>query len=49
MSPKDYMERQSEEMLPIFQKLIEDKKEENSNKHLSCPNIMLKCDIVEYL
>ena len=35
-------------MLPIFQRLLEDKNCKKS-AHESCPNILLKCDIVEYL
>lgn len=41
--------QESLEMLPIFQRLIEDKKQKKKSAHVSCPNILLKCDIVEYL
>jgi hypothetical protein len=52
----------SQQMLPIFQRLLEDKKgnsaaddpggktfKSRSNNAASCPDISLRCDIVEYL
>ena len=48
------MNERASEMLPIFQKLLEDKrsrlpiKKKNLNA-FSCPDISVKCDIIEYL
>jgi len=41
-----------EEMLPIFHRLLIDKDTRHVNKSVaakSCPDISVKCDIVEYL
>jgi hypothetical protein len=46
----------STEMLPIFQRLLEEKQAKSldsrdaaNSDYQSCPNILLKCDVVEKL
>ena len=52
---------ENDQMLPIFQRLLMEKQSrprdqrssgsmvKDAHKNASCPNILVKCDIVEYL